>query len=314
MKRLDLTDQVFGKLTVIAPALKRNDKYTRWICNCECGKITEVRTDYLTSGHTTSCGHLKDQHFYKLNLVGQKFGKLTVMEAIPPIYQRCLCDCGNTVVVETSNLTNGNTQSCGCYQRQRTSEVSFKSLIGQRFGKLVVIERVENNRFGHVCYRCLCDCGGGAIVDASNLRSGNTNSCGCIKSKGEMKINQWLMNHHINFVPQYSHNDIFLSSGRRPFFDFAIFDNNKSLLCLIEYQGPQHYGYSGYGWDNEENFKQTIRRDEERRHECKKLNIPLYEIPYWEFDNIGTILNGVIQQVIEINNMEEAQEEETTQN
>lgn len=73
MKRLDLTNRVFGKLVVIAPATKRDDKYTRWICSCECGKITEVRTDYLTNGHTTSCGHLKDQHFYKLNLVGQTF-------------------------------------------------------------------------------------------------------------------------------------------------------------------------------------------------------------------------------------------------
>lgn len=294
MKKLDLTGQKFGKLIAMAPALKRNDKYTRWICNCECGKVTEVRTDYLINGHTTSCGHVKDQYFYKLNLIGKRFDKLIVIESIPPIYQKCMCDCGNEVIVETSNLMNHNTQSCGCYQRQRTSEASFKSLIGQRFGKLVVMERVENNRFNHVCYKCKCDCGGGAIVDASNLRGGHTNSCGCIKSKGEMKINLWLTGHNINFIPQYSHDDIFLSSGRRPYFDFAIFDKNSSLQYLIEYQGAQHYGYSGYGWDNEENFKQTVRRDEERRFACKTLNIPLYEIPYWELDNIENILNNIL--------------------
>ena len=48
-KKLDLTNQTFGKLKAIKPAPKRNDKYTRWICECECGKIVEVRTDYLTS-------------------------------------------------------------------------------------------------------------------------------------------------------------------------------------------------------------------------------------------------------------------------
>lgn len=297
MRALDLRGKVFGELTAIEPAPKRNDKYRRWICRCECGKVTEVRTDYLTNGHTTTCGHLKDQYFYKLDLVGQKFGKLTVIEPVPPIYQKCKCDCGNEVIVATYNLTNSNTQSCGCYQKQRTSESTFKSLVGQRFGKLTVVERVENNRFGHVCYKCLCDCGGGAIVDASNLRGGYTNSCGCIKSKGEMKINQWLMNCNLNFIPQFSHDDIYLSSGRRPFFDFALFDQDKNLLCIIEYQGPQHYGYSGYGWDNEENFKQTVRRDEERRQECKKLNIPLYEIPYWEFDNIENILEDILQEL-----------------
>lgn len=294
-KKLDLTGMYFGELVALAPAEKRNDKYTRWICQCSCGKMTEVRTDYLTNGHTTSCGHVKDQYFYKLNLVGQKFGKLTVIEPVPPFYQKCICECGKIIVVETSNLTSGNTKSCGCYQKQRTSETSFKSLIGQRFGKLVVTERVANNRFGHVCYKCKCDCGGGSIVDSTNLKNGNTNSCGCIKSKGEMKINQWLTNHKINFIPQYSHDNIFLSSGRRPFFDFAIFSNNHDLLCLIEYQGPQHYGFSGYGWDNEKNFKQTIRRDNERRDGCKKLHIPLYEIPYWEFENIEIILNNIIQ-------------------
>ena len=293
-RKLDLSQMSFGELVVLMPAEKKSDKYTRWICRCSCGKITEVRTDYLTNGHTTSCGHIKDQHFYKLDLVGQKFGKLTVIEPIAPIYQKCICDCGNEVIVETSNLTNHNTQSCGCYQKQRTSEATFKSLIGQKFGKLTVVERVENNRFGHVCYRCKCDCGGGAIVDSVNLKGGHTNSCGCIKSKGEMKINQWLTEHDINFIPQYSHDDIYLSSGRRPFFDFAIFNKCNDLMCFIEYQGAQHYGYSGYGWDNEENFKQTIRRDEEHREGCKNLGIPLYEIPYWEFDNIEKILDDVI--------------------
>ena len=64
-RKLDLTNQQFGKLKVIKPAPKRNDRYTRWICECECGNIVEVRTDYLTSAHTTSCGCEKMKHFSK---------------------------------------------------------------------------------------------------------------------------------------------------------------------------------------------------------------------------------------------------------
>lgn len=35
-KKLDLTGIHFGELIALAPAEKRNDKYTRWICQCSC--------------------------------------------------------------------------------------------------------------------------------------------------------------------------------------------------------------------------------------------------------------------------------------
>lgn len=57
----------------------------------------------------------------KKNLVGQKFGKLTIIsEAIKqdPKNTRaiwnCVCDCGETIIVTTNHLTTGNTKSCGC--------------------------------------------------------------------------------------------------------------------------------------------------------------------------------------------------------
>ena len=183
-KALDLTNQKFGKLIALERAPKRNDKYTRWICQCDCGRKTEVRTDYLRNGHTTSCGC----NVGRTDKTGQRFGRLVAIKHLYGGKYLCKCDCGNQIEVETNNLTSGNTQSCGCLQKDRTRITNLKSLIGKRFGKLTVIERVENNRFNHVCYKCKCDCGGITIVDATNLRNNNTNSCGCIKSKGEMKI------------------------------------------------------------------------------------------------------------------------------
>jgi len=35
----------------------------------------------------------------------------------------CVCDCGAKVVVDGARLRNGNTKSCGCYKRERTSEI-----------------------------------------------------------------------------------------------------------------------------------------------------------------------------------------------
>lgn len=280
MSRLDLTGERFGKLVALhidKPYIKPSGrKISTWHCQCDCGNTTTVRTEYLRSGHTTSCGCSCG----RVDIIGKKYGRLTVIKYVGSGKHLCKCECGNEVEVITENLNNGNTKSCGCYQKDRSSEASIKSLIGQKFGKLMVVERVENNRFGHICYKCKCDCGGMTIVDSTNLRNGTTNSCGCIKSKGEMIINSWLYKHNIKYTTQYSVDEIILDSGRHPFYDFAIFNDDGSLNCLIEYNGTQHYFFTGYGWDNEENFKKTQHRDIQKSEWCKKLNIPLYIIKY----------------------------------
>lgn len=54
----------------------------------------------------------------------------------------------------------------------------FINLGGMRFGKLLAFMRVEDKK-KHTQWLCICDCGNTTIVSASNLRSGNTTSCGC---------------------------------------------------------------------------------------------------------------------------------------
>lgn len=58
-KKFNLINQTFGKLTVLREvprAERKNDKVVEWECQCECGNIIRVRTNYLVSGHTKSCG------------------------------------------------------------------------------------------------------------------------------------------------------------------------------------------------------------------------------------------------------------------
>ena len=58
-------------------------------------------------------------------------------------------------------------------------------LTGQRFGRLVVIGRGENKgRF--TCWNCKCDCGNEKVIRATDLKSGKTQSCGCLH-RGKMK-------------------------------------------------------------------------------------------------------------------------------
>lgn len=60
----------------------------------------------------------------------------------------------------------------------------LKDMRGLRFGRLVVIEQAGNAKYGAALWRCRCDCGNEKIVMGADLRSGHTQSCGCIHSEG----------------------------------------------------------------------------------------------------------------------------------
>ncbi len=51
----ELTGRRFGKLKVIRRAANRGN-HTAWICRCDCGKVSIIRTSNLTTGSSQSCG------------------------------------------------------------------------------------------------------------------------------------------------------------------------------------------------------------------------------------------------------------------
>ena len=89
-KLIDLTGQRFGKLTVIArDGSDKNNKAT-WLCRCDCGKETVVRGSDLRQEKIHSCGCIKTNLLSK-NLIGQKFGKLTVLKQAGKINIEIIC-------------------------------------------------------------------------------------------------------------------------------------------------------------------------------------------------------------------------------
>lgn len=132
----DLTGHVFNHLTVIERDLSKKGTY--WLCQCDCGNpiLTSVRACNLKNGNTKSCGCLKGKNLKerRLDLTGQKFGKLTVLEQSftknGRIYWKCQCDCGSVPVdVAGTYLKNGTTSSCGCIKSK--AEVLIKNLFTQ---------------------------------------------------------------------------------------------------------------------------------------------------------------------------------------
>ncbi len=126
----------------------------------------------------------------KLNLTHKQFGRLTVLKkSILGRYKwLCLCSCGNETVVATSNLRSGGTKSCGCLHREKSAIRNIHknkqrklSLEGQRFGRLIVLKEVDNNKSGVIDWLCHCKCNNTIVVSTSNLRNNSTKSCGCLR-------------------------------------------------------------------------------------------------------------------------------------
>lgn len=67
-----------------------------------------------------------------------------------------------------------------------------ESLIGKRFGRLVVLEalpreRYSNGKFKSAKWRCKCDCGNEVVVSSKSLGSETTRSCGCLQYESRYK-------------------------------------------------------------------------------------------------------------------------------
>lgn len=159
-----------------------------WRCKCDCGNEIVVKGTNLRDGTTKSCGCIQKEKAAEkcrhtaTDITGQRFGRLVVLQRAGSDKNQkatflCKCDCGNTVVVAGKYLRNGATKSCGCLKHEK--HIEPLSLIGRRFGRLLVKEYLGTNASRDYIYHCLCDCGKETTSSLRSLLSGHTTSCGC---------------------------------------------------------------------------------------------------------------------------------------
>ena len=226
------------------------------------------------------------------NLIGQKFGHLTVLykgatgQKRTPSKWVCKCDCGNYCALETYRLTHE--QTC-CSQQCPCRGTKLHDLTGKRFGHLTVIKRNGITSDGHAKWLCQCDCGNHIETSGRYLEQGKSTSCGNCgyspKSIGNMKISQWLQDYNIYFIAEYRFPDC-KNKSTLPF-DFCIFNADNTIKCLIEYNGNLHYKATG-GWITEEHLQEQQFRDNIKIEYCKQHNYKLIILK--EKDNINEIL------------------------
>ena len=148
------------------------------------------------------------------DLIGKKFGKLTVLKFDKIIHKRdkngknrdkgywiCRCDCGKETSIARSDLVGGKTKSCGCLIKENGKKTSKRLLIdltGKRFGNLVVIglDHKEQHLYGSerkrifYYWKCKCDCGQEISVEGNHLKEGRIKDCEDLKRNANKSYTQ----------------------------------------------------------------------------------------------------------------------------
>lgn len=152
----DIIGKKFNHLTVIKLDEKRNqESFLRYkngeikrvpiycLCKCDCGKEELVSVEKASLTRTTnpvkSCGcqrlrannERKGKVFSENDLIGQKFGRLTVLAKSEnragvrkKIMWICQCECGEIKEITGESLKSGTTKSCGCIYKETRSQIA----------------------------------------------------------------------------------------------------------------------------------------------------------------------------------------------
>lgn len=228
------------------------------------------------------------------DLTGQQFNELFVLslnldktKKMGYRYYDVLCSCGNKTVVRGSCLKSGHTKSCGCLQKKKVGDLNrnkYNDLTGQRFHKLVALSlnKAITEKEKNTYWDFRCDCGNIKTIRASNVLSGQTKSCGCIKtSYGEELIEQILKNNKIQYQKEFIFKDFKSPKGEYFRYDFAIFNHNNQLAYVIEFHGEQHYKPIKF-FDQKITFETRQYYDQLKQEYCQNKNIPLIIINFSE--------------------------------
>jgi|SRR5208282_1302396 len=133
-----------------------------------------------------------------------------------------------------------------------------KSLVGQRFGRLLVVERRHKYEAGSkpkILYKCACDCGKEVVRAYCNLKGRDTQSCGCLRKEVLHKRKQSDFYIHISNVGCY-----YRRNARPRGFEFSLTRTEIEDIVVR----PCHYcGYdsSFVGIDRVDNSKGYVQEN-----------------------------------------------------
>ena len=291
-KTEDLTGQVFGKLTVVEFAgYQKKAKRPYWLCRCSCGGKRVVLSTSLKNGKTKSCGCLNTNS----GTTNPRFKDLTKTKLPNGILALKLikfkdkksvwlfrCHCGKEFQSFAKPIKSGFKKSCGCLYNKGKNNSRFvdrtKEELPNGIKALKFLYFTDNHKS---IWLFRCHCGREFEANASNIRSENTSSCGCLyanTSKAEGEIFAFLKN----------------ELGIK-----EIIKNTKKVINPLELDLylPEHniaIEYNGIYWHSEKQGKDR-RYHVNKTDKCLEKGIQLIQIFETEWTYKKEIIKSILR-------------------
>src|SRR6202041_2185756 len=216
--------------------------------------------------------------------IGQVFGKLTVTKKAPNVIGKnreygaweCSCECGNTKIIATYHLNRGAVSSCGCLYDEHGK--SLKP--GQKINRLTTVSYKDG------IWLCSCECGEIVAVSTDRLNSGNTKSCGCLKTDISRANASKLIEGRRKNEPR-------IASARRVWQQYCYRDKNCTITIdefLIISQQPCFY--CGIQPNTKYNYFSTASSNSSEKAKAEGLFI------YNGMDRVDSLLSHTMDNVV----------------
>lgn len=258
----------------------------RMHCNkCNNDWTTTPKLLFSTKYGCPKCGYKRIEHEDFVNKLNLKFsGTIEPLENYVNQQTKIKFHCNicNTIWETTPYSILHATLGCPeCSKKlQRKEHSTFLKEIENIHGNNITI--LDTYKKANVKINVRCNvCGSIFMMTPAALLSGE--SCPkCKMSKGEKYCEQYLNENNYIYERQYKIADC---KDKLPLpFDFAVFNNNNKLLCLIEYDGAQHISANNIRSSNydirQQSFDYIQHHDKIKTEFCELHSIPLIRIQY----------------------------------
>lgn len=263
---------------------------------CSCGDEFNVDLQYFKRKKSKTCNKCSNYKYYNIEMIKDYVENNSDCKLLDNKYinietpMKFKCKCGEEFKTTFTNFVKQNKRHCDACGIKMSSEK-------KTYTYNEVKEYIESNSECILlstdykgCYeklKLLCSCGEIFEVSFDKFKNqGIQNKVRCDICNNRVSIpariiNDFLENNNFVFEREYKFKDCRYKKMLP--FDFYI----PSLNICIEYDGEFHYKETSIG----NNLKLQQIRDNVKTEYCKKNNIKLIRIPYWEKENIIEILN-----------------------
>lgn len=307
MSRRLTNDEFLAKVAKLQPDVEVLDTYvtssTRMRARCKrCGREWEADGGSLARGDgCIRCASVDreakrristDEFRCKLSKISPTIEVIgEYKSSTDKIHVKCSV-CGHEWLAAPYHLLEGH-GCCECLREQK--RIRFRSTHEEFVQKLLAVHpdfRVvegNDNIYQSADTPLFFECPHGHTFRArpSNMLRPASGCPACKESTGEQRVRRYLEENDIPFIPQKVFSDC--AYIRVLPFDFYV----ESLNTVIEFDGHHHFVPIKY-FGGDAHLKETQMRDEIKTKYCLDNGITLIRIPYWDYDNIESILDEAI--------------------